>query len=84
MELVLLVIHPSDNLPSIRHCILILCVALATVTLTGCGLFNIHLPAVNGPGYTIDGDAVGTGRQAIHPRNDNRYWNGEPMDLRRD
>jgi hypothetical protein len=35
-----------------------------------------------GPAYTVDWNKIGTGEQAILPRNDASYWNGEAMDYR--
>jgi hypothetical protein len=52
----------------------------ATVPLAGCGLFD--LGPSGGPAYQLDSAKVGTGQQAITPRNDSSYWNGQPMDYR--
>jgi hypothetical protein len=35
-----------------------------------------------GPGYELHTDKIGTGEQAIQPRNDSTYWHGERMDQR--
>jgi hypothetical protein len=35
-----------------------------------------------GPAYTLDFDKIGTGLQAISPRNDAFFQDGEPMDYR--
>ena len=46
----------------------------------GCG--EIPLGPWGGPAYTLDTEKIGTGQQAISPRNDALYSNGEPMDRR--
>ena len=61
---------------------LIICLLTIQLMLPGCSWLDVLLPEGFGPGYVIDGDEFGTGRQAIFPRNDHKYWNGEPMDLR--
>ena len=35
-----------------------------------------------GPAYTIDWGKIGSGEQAIVPRNDSSYSNGEPTNYR--
>lgn len=54
-------------------------VTLAGVS-TGCGALD--LGPWGGPTYTLDPAKVGTGQQAITPRNDWSYSRGEPMDYR--
>jgi hypothetical protein len=51
--------------------------AAATLPM-GCGL--IDLGPWGGPAYSLDTGKIGTGQQAITPRNDASSWNGEPMD----
>ena len=52
---------------------------LATISIS-CG--TIDLGPRGGPAHTLDTDKIGTGQQAINPRNDAQYWNGQPMDYR--
>jgi hypothetical protein len=34
-------------------------------------------------GLTVDLGKLGTGEPVVYPTNDDRYWHGVPMDLRR-
>jgi Ni,Fe-hydrogenase I small subunit len=34
------------------------------------------------PGLNVDTSKIGTGASVVTPIDDNRFWNGEPMDLR--
>ncbi len=34
------------------------------------------------PGLEADPFKIGTGEPVVTPINDNRFWNGEPMDMR--
>ena len=49
----------------------------------GTGCPSIDLGPWGGPAYTIDTSLIGTGQQAITPRNDTWYANGEPLDYRK-
>jgi hypothetical protein len=53
---------------------------ILTATIAGCSSWN--LGPWGGPAYTLDTEKIGTGQQAITPRNDAFYQNGEPMDYR--
>jgi len=35
-----------------------------------------------GPAYMLDLNRVGSGEQAIQPRNDDANWHGQPVNLR--
>lgn len=63
---------PMSNAKPLARVLLIL------TCLSGC--VSIDLGPWGGPAYTLDTDKIGTGEQAIRPRNDNKYMNGEPMD----
>ena len=61
-----------------RRIAIALFLAFASVTLpTGC-----QLGPWGGPAYDVDYGKIGTGEQAITPRNDAFYMNGEPQDYR--
>lgn len=60
----------------LRLAMLLICTAPAV----GCSSWN--LGPWGGPAYTLDTEKIGTGQQAITPRNDAFYQNGEPMDYR--
>ena len=51
---------------------------LALVVVAG----GCSLPTTGGMAYDIDASKVGTGQQAVVPRNDGGYWDGRPMDNR--
>ena len=53
---------------------------LLSICPTGCCL--VDLGPWGGPAYTLDTSKIGTGQQAITPRDDAQYWNGQPMDNR--
>ena len=57
-------------------------VMASAVVLVGCRSVNLGIGSRGGPAYTVRGDKIGSGEQAIVPRNNSRYWNGEPMDFR--
>ncbi len=63
-----------------RPRIAVLCLAL--LSSSGCTCIDWNLPEGYGPGYEIDSSRIGTGEQAIIPRTDVWYSNGEPMDYR--
>jgi hypothetical protein len=48
----------------------------------GCSTLGFDIGPWGGPAYKLDLDTVGTGEQAIVPRNDYSYANGEPLDYR--
>lgn len=48
--------------------------------LTGCGI--IGLPPWGGSAYGVDLGKIGTGEQAVTPRNDPWHSGGMPMDMR--
>ena len=50
----------------------------------GCRCLNFGVGPRRVPAYTVDMEKVGSGEQAIIPRNNASFWNGEPMDLRSD
>ena len=51
---------------------------LLLISVTGCP--SIDLGPWGGAAYTLDTGKIGSGQQAIIPRNDNQYWDGQPMD----
>jgi hypothetical protein len=59
------------------HRTLIRLAALAALAACGCSL-----PATGGRAYDIDASKIGTGEQAVVPRNDSQFWNGQQMDTR--
>lgn len=65
-------IHLTEVAPMFSIRLVLLGVVLACATL-GCA---------GAPGYSVDLNKVGTGEQAIEPRNDAQYWDGTPMDQR--
>jgi hypothetical protein len=46
------------------------------------GCCSCDFPSWGGPALSLDSSKIGTGQQAIAPRNDAEYANGEPMNLR--
>jgi hypothetical protein len=69
---------------AVRRVMLPLFLGFASVVLPGCCGLVSNLGPWGGPAYEIDHDKIGTGEQAIVPRNDELFWDGEPMDLRSD
>lgn len=66
-----------------------LAVAVNVITACGCQSLTTEVartvigqtPA-GGMAYDIDDDKIGTGQQAIVPRNNADYWNGQAMESR--
>jgi hypothetical protein len=64
----------------IRRVLRLALLSAAATLPTGCGL--VDLGPWGGPAYSLDIDKIGTGQQAITPRNDTSNWNGESTDTR--
>jgi hypothetical protein len=55
---------------------------LLTLASVSAGCSSIDLGPWGGPAYTLHTDQIGSGRNAILPRNDAQFSNGEPVDYR--
>jgi hypothetical protein len=62
--------------------ILFLIVLLAALVSTVSSCSDVPMGPWGGPAYVLEPSKIGTGEQAIVPRNDCDYANGEPSDYR--